>query len=458
VEPIDTPTLHALSSKRQLYDLMYHVESLKEGKVLEINEFEDDLENVNRAKFEKAYEVVFRRHESLRTVFRLIQEEVKQAIHPYSPERFKILIYDLSSMDAVAQARERNAVKLKVESSFEDLEKGPLAQGVLFRNTNTRYRFIFYCHHILADGYSMKLFYYELLTAYESLLNDAEIELPPIDLTCRQFLERRNELGQGDYEKKRSSYWNNKLQTYLFPIERSVLYKNFGIDDSDVPVGNKIRKKDFNKAEWFGYVTAMKNKQALLELSSEVGITPQIILLSTFFLCVHICFSVDTMIVVNTVPDRNDKTSRHIIGNLFGNVFLKSVSSPEMTLKEMMIKIYMDFLQSCRYPIFDFKRLDSFETRDRCEFLINYLQMYNHKDIETSKTCYTHLPDKEYYSLSFIVNEYKNGFAFRWVYQADLYSPQIMEKMANAHIKVLQEFMQNPTMTIGALTSLIFPD
>lgn len=452
---METPQLFDLSNRRQLYDLIYHQESVKNGLPLEINDISEELVNLNVDKFRQAYGLVFKRHEGLRTVFRRIGNEIKQEIYPYSSDRFNLPVYDLSGLSPELLEQRLAELKSDLKADFNDLRRAiPLAQGALFRISHAAHVFVFYCHHILADAYSMKIFSNDLFTIYDDILNDREISLAEINVTCREFLRQRHDFSKGNYEEKLYSYWTKKLQEYLIPVERQKLYHTFNIpkDNSNL----QEARKNFDNAKWFVYTTAFESKQPVAGLSGTLGVTPQIVLMASFFICAHLCYGTDKIIAISPVPGRNNKESRQIIGNLFGNIFLKSVISPVMPLKDVMMKIYMDFLQSCRYPIFDFERFDPFDVREKCEFFVNYLDVNDRKDIKVSAPDnYRHIADKEYYSLSYIVNEYKNGFTFRWIYQDDIYTKEVIECLAKTHELFLREFINAPDSSLAELSALL---
>jgi hypothetical protein len=449
-----------LSSKRQLYDLIYHQESLKSGNPLEINKYEEDFEKLDVKKFNKAYEIVFSRHQELHAVFRMVNKEIKQVIFPYSATRFAIVMNDLSGMQAEAQRTELKALKKKIKANFNNLEaEFPLAQGVLFKRSPISYKFIFYCHHIIADGYSIKLFSDELLTVYENLLNDKPIALPPIELTCREFLLKRRQSVKLDYETKHFSYWEKKFSEYLTPVNQLTLYRTLELAAEEaIATPHKIKqaKAKIQEASWYSYTVPFENKPGLVGRAGDLNVSPSIVLMGCFFICAHICFGRDQVMAASTIPGRVDKSARYIIGNLFCNIFLKSNVHEGMTLKEITLKVYMDFLQSCRFPIFEFDKFDKFETRQHCEFFVNFLDLTIHKDLQTSEDLfYRHRLDKEYYSLSYIVREYKNGFTFTWTYQNTIYTQQITERMAMLHRHIVNAFIETADMTLATLKDML---
>ncbi len=439
---------------RQQSDWIYQRELLKKKAKLEVNQYVEEYTDLSIAHFKEAYAFLFQRHESLRTIFTLIDGSVKQKIQPFSAEKFYLSFQDISHFDTLNQEKAIEQAQDKIAMDFADLTSGTLAQGFLFQRSAGRYTFLFACHHINSDAFSLRIFSDELEMVYEALKEGLSIPFPALEMQLREYLVQEHEQLNGRYGDKLYGYWNKILSEYLSPVEHARLYNNFSQSNTGlVPAKEAVAsaKDTMDLATWLKYTTVFEDKQALSEAADAHGVSLPSILLSCFMLSVHKCFSLEKMLMICTVNGRNKSATRQIIGNLACNVFIKGQINPDVTLKDVLMPIYLGFLQSCRYPIFDFRRIGPFDLRRKCEFYYNYLEFDKNKDISTSIDNYLHKPHKGYYSFAHTVCEYKNGFAFRYCYHHEIYTRDIIERIGHVHLLILQEFIDNPNATIKSL-------
>ncbi|HEX6747842.1 MAG TPA: amino acid adenylation domain-containing protein, partial [Longimicrobium sp.] len=116
---------------------------------------------------ERALGELVRRHESLRTTFRPVEQGgAVQVVHPAASARLPVL--DLA--DLAPQAREQEARRLAREDAERpfDLERGPLLRATLLRLVDEEHVLLLAMHHIVSDGWSMGVLFRELFTLYES--------------------------------------------------------------------------------------------------------------------------------------------------------------------------------------------------------------------------------------------------------------------------------------------------
>src|SRR5215813_4705349 len=95
---------------------------------------------------------IVRRHESLRTTFRIQDKELVQVVHPS-------VFIPLNQIELTEPLREERYAKagelanLEAHGSF-DLSKGPLLRGVLIKLSDVEYWLLITMHHIVSDAWS----------------------------------------------------------------------------------------------------------------------------------------------------------------------------------------------------------------------------------------------------------------------------------------------------------------
>lgn len=141
--------------------------------------------DLNIAVLSEAFRKVIIRHENLRTVFVMIEDEPKQQILSSDGLIFSIAYRDLRGNP---KAGEVLAEKLEAEAVFVfDLEKGPLLHASLFQVADDQHVLIFNIHHIISDGWSRDILIKEVLQLYDDGCKGGENSLSPLPVQYKDY-------------------------------------------------------------------------------------------------------------------------------------------------------------------------------------------------------------------------------------------------------------------------------
>jgi len=435
-KPHDFHSLNDLSSDRQDDDWYYHQQMVREGLSFEIVTFDLCCENFLIDSFKEAYWSIFQRHDSLRTIFPVVQGTVMQAILKFEPTLFPIPIYDAQSLVATTLEKLIHDHRKKIELEFTDLGKDPLAKGILLQTGRETFLFLFVCHHILCDEHGLMIFRSELFHKYNLIIGRTTEPLPEKKLQLMDYHKLRNEKTQGEYGTRSNRYWTDKLEKHLTKADYSVLYRNIS---EDFPSLAEIQfaKKNMSQAGWYSFYSSTRNKEGLTRLSQSLNISVPIILMGCFFFCIYICFRL-TKVLINTTVNGRDVSNvpDPIIGNLACNVFIKGIVNEFVPFRQVATQIYLDFLQSARFPISNFGPFHKFKIRENADFYINF-QTFGVREYLRTDRENTHFPDKAFYALSLIIGEYSDGFSLKWCYQTGIYNASIIEHISAVYQEVV---------------------
>ena len=142
---------------------------------------------------ERSFSVLLQRHESLRTTFVLDGAVPVQQVQP--AEAFALGLIDLSRLPAPQRdLRLHQELKAKAAQRF-DLEQGPLLCAGLIRLAADEHVLWLTLHHIVFDGWSMRVFTRELVTLYSAFSNGQPSPLAEPQLQYADFAQwQRREL------------------------------------------------------------------------------------------------------------------------------------------------------------------------------------------------------------------------------------------------------------------------
>ncbi len=168
----------------------------------------------NVVVLQKAIDAVIERHEILRTVFKPDENgEIKQWIIPNEDFKFESQVYDFSSFE---DANEKAEAIIEEDSwSYFDLEKGPLFRVIFFKLTDEKYTFYYNMHHIISDGWSMKVLANDVLAYYEALENNASVAIAPLKIHYKDFAAWQQEQLDDQNVSEAKKYWLNTFKEYV---------------------------------------------------------------------------------------------------------------------------------------------------------------------------------------------------------------------------------------------------
>jgi amino acid adenylation domain-containing protein len=159
---------------------------------------------------EAALNEIVSRHEILRTTFRWEHGEPVQLVHPRLA--VSVPVVDLRSLPVAA--REAEAHRLATDEARRpfDLSRGPLIRATVLHLDTADFMLLVTMHHIVADFWSMPVFFKELQAGYTALVEGAPARLarPPIqyaDYACWQ-----RSIDRTDALAEQLEYWQDTLR------------------------------------------------------------------------------------------------------------------------------------------------------------------------------------------------------------------------------------------------------
>ena len=162
--------------------------------------------------FEKSINLLINRHESLRTSFDILNDELCYTVHPsgqikYSPE------YHSLSEDLIVETIKQNSC-----SRF-NLSQAPLLKCKLFNvNDNMNVVFLMF-HHITWDGTSFDLLKRDLSEIYKSLLSNKLPDLKTIKNNFSDFIDYENNFVSSKEYHSSETFWSKHLKAPIPILE-----------------------------------------------------------------------------------------------------------------------------------------------------------------------------------------------------------------------------------------------
>ena len=169
----------------------------------------------------RALDALACRHEALRTTFDTVNGNGVQVVADVGD--IPLRIADLSVIDGgpCGAAVERVlAGELKLPY---DLRRGPLTKVTLLRLAPDDHILLLSQHHIITDGWSVKVFVDELAELYSAHVHGTAVALPELPIQYPDFAVWQSEQLSGPALGEHLDYWEHKLahlETFELPTDR----------------------------------------------------------------------------------------------------------------------------------------------------------------------------------------------------------------------------------------------
>ncbi|UCH92855.1 MAG: amino acid adenylation domain-containing protein [Candidatus Aminicenantes bacterium] len=407
---------------------------------------------VDEERLEKTFREMINRHESLRTSFRLKDEEPVQRIH--DEVEFEIEYYDenfntprplrgppsqegnKSASHAPCSMLHASTIKNFIRPF--DLSQAPLLRVGLIKHDRERHILIVDMHHIISDGISLEIFVKEFMAVY----GYGEKELPGLKVQYKDYAQWQKSEEQQEVIKKQEAYW----------------IKEFGIDEQipvlNLPIDYTRPVIQSFEGGVLGFEIDSRDTSALKRLAFGEGVTLYMVLLSIYTILLSKLSNQEDIVVGTPVAGRRHVELRNIIGMFVNTLALRNFPCGEITFKQFLREVknrtltafahqdypYEDLVEvvakerdASRNPLFD--TLFALENMDIPEVEIPGLKVnpYDSENMmQTSK-----------FDLSLIGVELEENLSFAFEYCTKLFVEETVVKFIKYFKKIVSDVIND---------------
>ncbi|HYN22009.1 MAG TPA: amino acid adenylation domain-containing protein, partial [Thermoanaerobaculia bacterium] len=152
---------------------------------------------------------VTRRHETLRTTFRAVDGEARQIVSEPAPFAFPLI--DLSALPSPRREAEIWNLEAGEARRPFDLSRGPLFRALLLRIATAEHRVLATFHHIVGDGWSLRVLLREVAAAYPAFRDGHPVPLPGLPVQYGDFAVWQRRWLAGSVLDDQLGYWTRRL-------------------------------------------------------------------------------------------------------------------------------------------------------------------------------------------------------------------------------------------------------
>jgi len=153
---------------------------------------------------------IVKRHEVLRSVYRLDADEPTQTVG--EPQALPLPVVDLRAEHAESASAALQTLGIDTAARVIDLGTGPVIAATLVRLEDQEYRLLLMVHHIAFDGWSEAILIRELAQFYSQYLDTPAAALPELPVQLADFASWQHaQFGAGAVQQH-VDYWKRKLE------------------------------------------------------------------------------------------------------------------------------------------------------------------------------------------------------------------------------------------------------
>jgi len=277
---------------------------------------------LNVAALQQSLEELVRRHESLRTTFRLEADQPVQVIDPPTP--FHLIIRDLSGYDAVRREKEvQRLIREEAEHPF-DLAQGSLLRTVLLRLQCDEHILLHTMHHIISDGWSSGVLMRELGVLYSAFVEGKPSPLPSLPVQYADYSLWQRQWLQGETLQTQLAYWTKQLD--------GVMPLDLPIDHPHPPIATFCGSQQ-------NIVLPVALRDQLKALSQQSGVTLFMTLLAAFQVLLSRYSGQSDIAVGTPIANRMRQEIEGLIGLLVNTLVMRTDLSGNPTFQEVLERV-----------------------------------------------------------------------------------------------------------------------
>jgi amino acid adenylation domain-containing protein len=293
------------------------------------------------AWLDAALAAVVRRHEVLRTRYRVVGGEPVQEVAPPAPPGLPLV--DLAGLPAAARPRAARRLAERAARRPFDLARDLPLRVTLFRLAPRRHQLLLNVHHVAFDGWSRGVLIEELSALYAAAAHGAPPELAEPALQYQDFAEWQRRQGEEGRAAEQLSFWRRQLAPLPPPLELP--------PDRPRPAGRDER----------GAVASLPVSADLLAAAADLGSrhegTPFMVLLAAFAALLYRYTGRRRLHVATPVANRRPRELEPLIGFFVNTLVLPAEVAPSLSFGALLTRVRSTVLAAFAHQDLPFERL-----------------------------------------------------------------------------------------------------
>ncbi|MCP4661783.1 MAG: AMP-binding protein, partial [bacterium] len=390
---------------------------------------------------ERIFHEVVRRHEGLRTSFAPAAERPVQVIA--EPVDRPLPLADLRQLPEIDREAEARRLIRREELRRFDLTTGPLIRFSLLRLGDQEHVALVTMHHIVTDGWSMRVFVRELAVLYEALSQGRPSPLPELPVQYADFAHWQREWLRGEVLEAQLGYWREQLAGSPPVLE--------------LPADRPRPAVQTYRGERLALELSRELSEKLRELSRRRGATLYMTLLAAFDVLLYRTSGQDDVAVGTPIAGRTRDEVEGLIGFFLNSLVLRTDLSGNPPFTELLGRVREVCLGAYAHQDVPFEKLleelDPERDLSRTPLFQVFFNMLNlpADDIRLPGLNLELLTTPEppsKFDLTVYLVDLPEGIHTNWVYNSDLFDRARMVEVLAQFESLLDQLVEDPARPI----------
>ena len=402
---------------------------------------------------ESALNALVARHEILRASISVIDGEARQRFRDHMH-----IDLSITNLASVPEHEQEPAVLRLVSSALKRpylLDREPLIRATLVRLGRDDHVFILCCHHIVTDGWSMRIILRELEILYRDRTHGRTSGLPALPIQYGDFATwQRNRL-QGEKIQRETEYWVRRLTDVPMVLGLPTDHPRPKV------LSHRGHRQDF-------HLSGAVSRQ-VREVSRQLQVSA-FTTLSAAFAALLFRYSGQREFVIGLpFADRDRPELQYLVGLLLDTHVIRFSVSNRTRFRDLIDQTRSEVAESYAHSDLPFELVVNAVQAERdlgymplCQVMVNWREPSNRMSslaLEGLLTEPIHPHDRTAkFDLSMTFEDAGEGFKFEVEYSTDLFEAATIERMSGHFQRLLDGASQNPACLIGRLPLLGEPE
>jgi amino acid adenylation domain-containing protein len=284
---------------------------------------------------------IVRRHESLRTTFRIVGDHPVQVIELEAA--LDLSVADLAFLPEPERSRETARLVADERLRSFDLARGPLLRVRVLRCGLDEHVLQLTAHHIICDGGSAAIFVRELTVLYPSFFRGEASPLPELPVQYADFSAWQRASLQGELLERQLAFWKRRLEGAPMRL--------------DLPLDRPRPATSTGRGGSFETVLPEELGQSLRQLSTHQGTSLFVTMLAAFETLLFSLTGQEDFLVGANVAHRNRSELEPLIGFFVNQVALRVSLADDPTFLELLRAVRTSTLEAWTHQEVPFEKV-----------------------------------------------------------------------------------------------------
>ena len=396
---------------------------------------------------ERSLNEIVRRHETLRTAFRMVDSEPVQLITPEL--RLPLPVVDLTDLPESARANEaRRLTAEEIDRPF-DLAVAPLLRATLLRLAEDDHVLVLNTHHVISDRWSLGVLSQELTALYEAFAADRPSRLPELPIQYADYAFWQRDFLAGETLDKQLAYWKK----HLAGAPASV----------DLPTDRPRPPMQSYRGAQRSIHLAKDLLDRLRELGRSHGATLFMTLLAAFDVLLSRYSGQQDVVIGTPIAGRNRAEVEKLIGFFVNTLVMRADLSDDPSFGELLDRVRETAMGAYAHQDLPFEKLveELRPERDlsrnplfQVMLILQNLPTASQKLGDIDVTPFgAGLPSAKF-DITLVASELTDGLRVSIVYSTDLFDAATIDRMLGHFEVLLEGVVEDPATRVLQLPLL----